>query len=121
VIEPTRLAPVFVSEDFGGDLERLSSLFGPPGLVDGERFAQFDTSAGRICLAAPGEVGGPFAVLCRVDDLEAAAGACEAAGLSSSGIAVGEHEERLVTSSPSGLALIFYRLAARPSEPGAAT
>jgi hypothetical protein len=103
------------SRDWQTDLAALEQLFGIATFVIDGVWAQFDVANGRVCLAGPDHGVGGTAVMLKMDDLEAARGELESSAWQTGAITQGDHEDRVLATSPSGFRAICYRPGGRSS------
>jgi catechol 2,3-dioxygenase-like lactoylglutathione lyase family enzyme len=86
-----------------------SRILGPPTLVDGQRWAQFDVGGTRLALGADGERPNVTTVLVKVSNLDAAIAQLDEHGIELQGIEEGEHERRVAAQGPTGEVVVLYQ------------
>lgn len=102
------IVPVLPTADLAGAVALWTGLLGaPPTFVDGDRWAQFDVAGKRLALAGSDRMSDAAGVMIKVDDLDAAVAAAQAAGLSAGPIDQGGHERRCLLDV-SGAPVVLY-------------
>jgi hypothetical protein len=81
-----------------------------PTFVDGDRWAQFDTPSGRVCLAGSDRSSDNISALLKVGDgrLEEARSAFAQRGFAVESVEDGAHERRCTVHYGPGSALVLY-------------
>jgi hypothetical protein len=105
-----RVASVIPSNDLGRSVSLWERVLGtPPTFVDGTRWAQFDTPAGRVCLAGTDRGAEGVALMLKIDGrLDEARQDFVEAGFDVTNIEAGPHELRCVATDSAGAVVILY-------------
>ncbi|MEV6320645.1 VOC family protein [Nocardia sp. NPDC051787] len=92
-----RIGSAYPTDDLPAAVALLSAVFGAePTVVDGDRWAQFDTNGVRVMLAdTDRDDDTPFLAI-KVDDLDATLDRLRAKGFEIGQPAIGPHERRAV-------------------------
>ncbi|WP_174188499.1 VOC family protein [Nocardia barduliensis] len=118
-----RIGPAFPTEDLPAAVALLTAVFGAgPTVVDGDRWAQFDSNGVRVMLAGTDrDDDTPFLAI-KVDDLDAELNRLRASGFEAGQPVTGPHERRAVLCPTPGSAwhIALFESVARsaPIEPG---
>jgi hypothetical protein len=95
-----RISPAYPAENLTAAVELLTALIGDPTVVDGDRFAQFDSGGVRIMLAGTDrDESSPFLAV-KVDDLDATVNNLRAKGFQVGDPVRGPHERRATIQLP---------------------
>ncbi|MEU6189379.1 hypothetical protein [Nocardia sp. NPDC047038] len=100
-----RIGPAYPTDDLPATVALLAAVLATePTVVDGDRWAQFDSDGVRVMLAGTDrEDDSPFLAI-KVDDLDAALNRLRAGGFEAAQPAIGPHERRAVIRPTPGSA-----------------
>ncbi|MGY1943728.1 VOC family protein [Nocardia asiatica] len=119
-----RIGPAFPTDDLPAAVALLTAVFGAgPTVVDGDRWAQFDSNGVRVMLAGTDrDDDTPFLAI-KVDDLDAVSNQLRASGFQVRQPVTGPHERRAVIHPAPGSAwhIALYESVSpgpAPTEPG---
>ncbi len=108
-MEVHNLSPVLPVDDLHAAVLTWAALLGvQPKFVDGDRWALFEADGRRLALAGTDRDSDLAGVMVKVDDLIAARGRAEAAGLAVGAVREGPHETRFTLTAPGGWPVTFY-------------
>ncbi|MGH6985286.1 MAG: VOC family protein [Caulobacteraceae bacterium] len=103
------LSPVLPVADLESAVKAWSALLGAaPRILDGDRWARFDSPAGRLALAGTDRDSDRAGVMIKVDDLAPVRAEAERLGLSPGPEREGLHERRFTFNAPGGWPVTVY-------------